>query len=80
MIEIYESHNQSYMYYLVVQNLDVVRCIHREKEDVYRDGMSFSCKPDLEFPGGELVKEIRIICIENPQLLKAKVYRDRGSR
>ena len=65
------------MYYLVVQNLDVVRCIHRDKKDVYRDGMSFSCTPDLEFPGGELVREIGITCSENPGLtVEAKVYRN----
>ena len=63
------------MYYLVVQNLDVVRCIHRNKEDVYRDGMSFSCTPDLEFPGGELVREIGITCSEVPDPpTRAMVY------
>ncbi|MCK4745980.1 MAG: hypothetical protein KAT15_03055 [Bacteroidales bacterium] len=65
------------MYYLVVRNLEVVRCIHSDENDVYRDGMSFSCTPDLEFPGGELVKEVSINCSENPGVpLMAKVYRN----
>lgn len=64
------------MYYLVVQNLGVERCIHLSEEDIYMDGMSFSCTPDLEFPGGEVAKEIHIICSEMPDPpLKAKVYR-----
>ena len=64
------------MYYLVVQNLGVQRCIHRDEEDIYSDGMSFSCTPDLEFPGGDLVREISIICIEVPDPpLKASVYK-----
>ena len=65
------------MYYLVVQNLDMARCIHWSGEDVYKDGMSFSCTPDLEFPGGEPVKEIGINCSENPDPpIFAIVYRD----
>ncbi len=40
------------MYYLVVQNLGVERCIHVSEDDMYMDGMSFGCTPDLEFPGG----------------------------
>ena len=45
-----ETNNCS-MYYLVVKNLGVERCIHLGEEDHYTDGMSFSCTPDLEFPG-----------------------------
>jgi hypothetical protein len=64
------------MYYLTVQNLGKERCIHRGKEDIYTDGMVFSCIQDLDFPGGEFVKEIVIVCREVPDPpLKAKVYR-----
>jgi hypothetical protein len=65
------------MYYLVIENLGVERCIHSGKEDSYRNGMSFSCTPDLDFQGGELVREISIVCSEVPDPpLKARVYRD----
>ena len=65
------------MYYLVVKNLGVERCIHLGEEDLYTDGMSFSCTPDLEFPGGEVVREIHIKCSEMPEPpLKARVYRN----
>ena len=65
------------MYYLIVENLGVERCIHMSEEDVYMDGMSFSCVPDLGNPGIEFVKDIRIVCIEAPDPpMGAKVYRD----
>lgn len=65
------------MFYLVVQNLGVERCIHRSEENVYTDGMSLSCTPALEFPGGEPVKEISMFCseVQGPPL-RAKVYRN----
>lgn len=67
------------MYYLVVQNLDVVRCIHKDVNDVYRDGMSFSCTPDFECPAREMVREIRFFCSENPAVrVRARVYHSPG--
>ncbi len=63
------------MYYLVVQNLGVERCIHTSKIDQYQNGMSFNCTQDLGFPGGELIREISIICTELPDPpVKAKVF------
>ncbi len=65
------------MYFLVVQNLGLERCIHRGEEDIYNDGMTFSCIPDLAFPGGDVVREVSILCSEVPDpALVAKVYRD----
>jgi hypothetical protein len=65
------------MYYLIVRNLGVERCIHSGTEDTYLDGMVFSCTPNLGFPGGELVREVRIICSELPDRpLTARVYKD----
>jgi hypothetical protein len=65
------------MYYLIIENLGVERCIHRSSHDRYRDGMSFSCTPDLEFPGGMMLREISITCSEVPHpFLRARVYRD----
>ena len=64
------------MYYLIIENLGVDRCIHKSETDIYKDGMSFSCTPDLGFAGGVLVNEITIVCLEVPgSSLKAKVYR-----
>ena len=64
------------MYYLLVRNLGVERCIHTSEEDLFADGMSFSCTPELDFPGGDLVREISIICSEVPDPpMIASVYK-----
>jgi hypothetical protein len=64
------------MFYLAVTNLGVERCIHRNEKDVYKDGMIFSCEPDLGSPKGKPVREIGIFCSEAPgSSVKAMVYR-----
>lgn len=66
------------MYYLVVKNLGVERCIHLNTKDDYTDGMPFDCTTGLDFPGGEPVRKIHIRCTEAPDPpLPAIVYRDR---
>jgi hypothetical protein len=65
------------MYYLVIQNLGVERCIHQSDEDVYIDGMAFSCTLDLGFFPNKFLRDLSIVCIEVPDgPLKAKVYSD----
>jgi len=65
------------MYYLVIQNLGVERCIHQSEDDIYEDGMSFSCTPDLEFPAHEPLREINILCSAVPYPpMRARVFRD----
>ena len=65
------------MYCLVVKNLGVKRCVDRNEEDIYTDGMSFDCRLDLDCPGNEFVREVEITCSELPEeRIKAKVLRD----
>jgi len=65
------------MYYLTITNLGEERCIHSSEEGLYMDGMSFSCTPSLEFPGGTLIREISIRCPEVPETsLRARVYKN----
>jgi len=69
------------MYYLVVTNLGIDRCVHRGEDDIYSDGKSFSCAPDLDFPGGELVRKVKIRCTEAPDPpVDARVYTDPEDR
>lgn len=65
------------MFYLVIQNLGRERCIHKSEKNIYMEGMTFSCTPDLEFRPGELISEISIVCSEvpNPPMI-ARVFRD----
>ncbi|MDX2431139.1 MAG: hypothetical protein QNK35_09410 [Bacteroides sp.] len=47
------------------------------EENIYREGMSFSCTPDLEYNPRELVAEIRIVCTEVPNPpMEARVFKD----
>lgn len=63
------------MYYLVVRNLGVEKCIHSAEEDIYSDGMSFSCSREVEFPGGTMIREVSIQCTEvKGPPLKARVF------
>ncbi len=65
------------MYYLVIRNLGKERCIHKSREDHYKDGMSFSCTPDLEYFPKKLVREITIVCSEIPDPpLAGRVFKD----
>lgn len=65
------------MYYLTIQNLGVERCIHQSEEDIYIDGMAFSCTLDLGLFPDNFLRELSIVCIEvSDGPVKAKVYSD----
>lgn len=65
------------MFYLVIQNLGKERCIHKSEEDLYKEGMTFSCTPDLEYFPEELVRELGIVCSEVPNPpMRARVFKD----
>ncbi|HER07953.1 MAG TPA: hypothetical protein ENO20_03490 [Bacteroides sp.] len=65
------------MYYLVVKNLGVERCVDRNEEDIYQDGMCFDCRLDLHCPGTQIVREIEITCNELPdERIRARVLRE----
>lgn len=65
------------MFYLIVRNLGAPRCIDRNVKDVYEDGMSFDCTPDLDCSPKEFVKEIEVNCSEHPDdPMVAMVFKD----
>ena len=65
------------MFYVIVKNLDVERCIHKNEADIYVDGMALRCTTDLGCSPGTFVREVHIICTELPgELIKAEIYRD----
>jgi hypothetical protein len=65
------------MYYLVIMNLDVEKCIDTNEVDIYRNGQSWDCSQEIYFGGGERVKKILINCTD-PFIpgIPAIVYRD----
>ena len=65
------------MFYLIVRNLGSPRCIDQHEEDVYEDGMTFECLPNLDCNPKEFVKEVEIICTEySEDPMVAMVFRD----
>ena len=65
------------MYYLVVKNLGVEKCIDKNKDDIYENGQSYSFNQDLYFERNKIVKKIMIKCNEiTGALFDATVYSD----
>jgi hypothetical protein len=65
------------MYYLVIVNLGVEKCIDKNKYDIYSDGYPCDCTQDLGRWGKKMVKNVTIDCINPPTAsIQAIVYRD----
>jgi hypothetical protein len=65
------------MYYLVIKNLGVEKCIDKNTEDIYISNQSYDCKKVFSFEKRELVRKIKISCIGFPgKLINAVVYKD----
>jgi hypothetical protein len=65
------------MYYLVIKNLGVERCIDKNKDDIYRSNQSYDCHTDLDYRKKVFIREIKIKCIELPDSeITATVYCD----
>jgi len=64
------------MFYVVVKNLDVVRCIDHNKDDIYVDGMALNCTADLYCAPDEFLREINVFCTKLPgEVVRAKIYK-----
>lgn len=65
------------MYYLIITNLGVEKCIDKNSEDIYEDGQFYSYLPNFYFVKNRLVKSVKIKCIEIPgPVFIANVYTD----
>jgi hypothetical protein len=65
------------MYYLVIKNLGIEKCIDRNVEDIYEDGQYYSYLPDFFFVRHKTVKSVKIKCLEMPgPVFSAIVYSD----
>jgi len=65
------------MFYLVIKNLGVEKCIDKNHDDIYEDDQYYSCLQDLYFVKTRVVKRIGINCTEIPgTLFNATVYSD----
>jgi hypothetical protein len=65
------------MYYLVIKNLGVEKCIDKNTEDIYNNNQSYDCKQALPFEKKEQIRIIKIRCTGiSGKLVNALVYRD----
>jgi hypothetical protein len=54
------------MYYLVIKNLGIEKCIAVNEEDTWVSGETYDCRRESEFKKGNLVRRIFIRCSQNP--------------
>jgi hypothetical protein len=65
------------MYYLVIKNLGVEKCIDVSKNDYYTSARIVNCQRSFDFNPVTFVRNIKIRCIESPEtLIEAVVYSD----
>lgn len=65
------------MYYLVIKNLGIEKCIDTNTEDLWVSGETFDCRKESEFIKGTLIRKIFIRCSHNPfTKVLASVWRD----
>jgi hypothetical protein len=65
------------MYYLIIKNLDVEKCIDKNKEDIYIENSSYNCEQTITFTKKKFVRNIRIYCSGLPgSAISAKIYSD----
>jgi hypothetical protein len=65
------------MYYLVIKNLGVERCIDKNKDDIYKDNQYYHCNLNLDFTKKEFKRKIKIKCTGLPgKIINAIVYSD----
>lgn len=65
------------MYYLVIKNLGVEKCIDKNTDDIYKDNQYYNCQQDLGYTKKEIKRKIKVNCIELPdRQITAIVYSD----
>jgi len=65
------------MYYLVIKNLGIEKCIDKNRNDIYENDQYYSCLQDLCFVKNKMIRRIKIKCTEiSGTILNATVYSD----
>lgn len=63
------------MYYLVIRNLGVQKCIDSNQADIYVSGHCYTCSNDFPFIKEKLIRRVWIRCGELPgSRLLATIY------
>lgn len=67
------------MYYLVIENLGIKRCIDKYEKNIYKDGQTYNCLKNMPFNenGKKVAGTVKIRCIDDPgKITEAVVYAD----
>jgi hypothetical protein len=65
------------MYYLVVKNLGVEKCIDMNEEDIYISNSFYNCQQELALIKKVFVRRIKIRCSGIPgKFLYARIFKD----
>lgn len=65
------------MYYLAITNMGVEKCIDRNTDDIYEDGLYYSFLPDFFYVKNKIVRSVEIRCLEIPgKVFHAVIYSD----
>jgi hypothetical protein len=65
------------MYYLVITNMNIEKCIDTNSEDIYVDGFEYNCLRSFPYMKTHYVKGIAIYCKgDHSGPVDATVYRD----
>ena len=63
------------MYYLIIKNLGIPKCIDRNRSDIYVSGNYYTCSNDFPFLKEKFVRRLWIRCEELPDTrIMATVY------
>ena len=54
------------MFYLVIKNLGIEKCIDVNEEDIWVSGGTYDCRIGSEFKKGKVIRRIYIRCSQNP--------------
>ena len=54
------------MYYLIIRNLGIEKCIDRNEADIYEEGQYYSFLPDYFYVKNNFVRKLQIRCSELP--------------
>lgn len=65
------------MYYLVIKNLGIEKCINVNEEDIYINNNSYNCQQSFPLIKKVFVRKIKISCTGfSGSVLNAKIYKD----
>jgi|GEM_PF-1076202 hypothetical protein len=65
------------MYYLIIDNLGMKKCIHKSPQNIYTNNMHIGCAPSFTYSSNiQLIATITINCTGTANTIQAGVFAD----